>query len=83
MDGSPGDVLSAPNPLQPFPMQIPQQLSQLILQGQLHQLGSGASGVGPGSLPGPLPTLPALFCMRASERPGADSKEALSKVLWA
>lgn len=44
---------------------------------------AGPSGVGLGSLPGPLPTLLALFCMGASERPGADSKEALSKVFWA
>ena len=67
MDGSPGDALSAPNPLQPFPMQIPRQLSQLILQGQLHQLGSGAERCGPG-LPPRAPPHTAGFVLHGGFR---------------
>lgn len=44
-------------------MQIPQQLSQPALQGQLGQLGNGAERWGPGLPPRALPTLLALFCM--------------------
>lgn len=79
-----GDLLSTPKPLQPLPMQIPQQLSQLVLQGQQGQLGSGAEQWGPGLPPSAPPTPLALFCMGASERPGvSEGQEQTPKKLQA
>ena len=82
MDGRPEDLLSTPNPSGPYPCKSPGSCHGLSCGASWASWAAGRSG-GAGLPPRAPPTLPALFCTGAAERPGADSKAAFSEVWWA
>ena len=82
MDGRPEDLLSTPNPFGPYPCKSPGSCHGLSCGASWASWAAGRSG-GAGLPPRAPPTLPALFCTGAAERPGADSKAAFSEVWWA
>ena len=82
MDRRPGDLLSAPNPSGPYPCKSPSSCHGSSCGASWASWAAGRSREA-GLPPRAPPTLLALFCTGAAERPGAGSKDALSEALRA